>query len=107
MEQSKKIVVAFWSAVAARAAVVFVTAVTVLGEFSPNVKDQLKALFTHHWIGKGVLAALMYLVVLGIGLLVKKTATEAMVAKAMRQTAWLSAVATVGLFLFFAYESTQ
>jgi len=43
--------------------IIFITAVTIAADLSPMLKTWLKDTFTHHWIGKGVLATVLWLVV--------------------------------------------
>lgn len=42
--------------------IVFITVITVVVELFPDVKLLLKDTFIHHWIGKGVLAVSLFLV---------------------------------------------
>ena len=37
-------------------AIVAVVALTIVGELYTPLKDSLKAVFSHHWVGKGVLS---------------------------------------------------
>lgn len=40
--------------------IVFITAITIAAELAPQLKDWLKDSFSHHWIGKGIIAAIMW-----------------------------------------------
>jgi hypothetical protein len=47
-------------------AMILVTILTIGGELNPGLKGWLKEIFVHHWIGKGVLAVVTFLVVVGV-----------------------------------------
>lgn len=85
--------------------VVFVTVVTIVGDLYHPLKDWLKEVFTHHWIGKGVLGALIYVALTGIIMYMPFTGDK----EALQQRVkWLVIVATICvavLFLFFIYEA--
>lgn len=42
--------------------VVFIASITIAAELFPNLKSLLKDTFIHHWVGKGVLAVLLFLI---------------------------------------------
>jgi len=46
--------------------VVFLVLITVVADLIPTLKDWLKSSFYHHWIGKGVLAILIFFVIQGL-----------------------------------------
>ena len=95
----------FAAAVSGICTVVFVTLVTLLADLAPALKDWLKAVFTHHWIGKGVLAAVLFGL---IYFLVLKTAREDAkdrVAPLLRLLVWSAGFGTIIIFAFFAWEA--
>ncbi|MCK5332473.1 hypothetical protein KAJ41_01255 [Candidatus Parcubacteria bacterium] len=47
--------------VGAIASVVFIVLITIVADLVPPLKDWLKDNFYHHWIGKGILASLIFL----------------------------------------------
>lgn len=83
--------------------VVFVTLITVLADLAPALKNWLRDTFTHHWIGKGVLAAGLYVL---IYLLVVKTARKlpedggVPLLRALSFAAIFGAAAIFGFFLW-------
>jgi len=87
------------------AAILFVTSATIVGEFASEFKDWLKAAFFHHWVGKGVLAVAVFLLVsfLSRRALVRDGDSEA--AKGFYYLALASAVCGLILLGFFAYEA--
>jgi len=54
MDSGKKFVNSF--IISASIAVIFIVAVTIMGELYAPLKDWLKNAFTHHWIGKGAIS---------------------------------------------------
>ncbi len=40
--------------------IIFITAITIIAELSPLLKGWLKETFGHHWVAKGVLAAVLW-----------------------------------------------
>ncbi len=44
------------------ATLVFITAITIAAEYIAALKDWLKAWFFHHWVGKGVLALVVFII---------------------------------------------
>lgn len=53
---------AYGALIGATVTVVFLTVLVIWAELQPSVKDWLKATFTHHWIGKGLLATVVFFV---------------------------------------------
>ena len=60
MEKKFKIVNSF--IISAIITVVFITAITVLADLKPVLKEWLKDNFYHHWVGKGILASIILVV---------------------------------------------
>lgn len=81
--------------------IVVVTALTVAAEVSAPLKDWLKRLFFHHWVGKGVIALVVFLLfAYMIPMHVKKPLKDVV--------NWLTALAVAcgtAIFLFFLWES--
>lgn len=78
--------------------IIFITALTIIAELHPPTKDWLQTTFTHHWIGKSVLALVVF------GLL---SAMRYFFPNVKPHFGWLSGVAlgcAVALFGFFLYE---
>ncbi len=44
-------------------AIIFITAITIAADLYSPLKNWLKDTFSHHWIGKGVLAAALWMAV--------------------------------------------
>ena len=61
MEKKLKIVASF--TIAAIFSVLFITFMTIFGEFNKPFKGWLASAFYHHWIGKGALAMVIFFVV--------------------------------------------
>lgn len=90
-------------------AVLFVIAVTIGADLYLPLKDWLKNTFSHHWIGKGVLAGIIFLIGIPIGFLIPTPSDEAAKTARIVKRLWaLSLVSFFGataIFAFFVYES--
>jgi len=91
--------------IAAICAIFFITFITVLADLVLPLKDWLKAVFTHHWIGKGALSVGLFIF---LYLLLKKTLpppSESRPASMVRLLSWFAVLGTLLLFGFFLYET--
>ncbi len=87
------------------AAIVTVLTLTVLAELSQPVKDLLTQTFFHHWVGKSVLAVLVWL---GVGTLTWAIFARTDVRQAAQTVRVLVSVAILGalvLVLFLVWEA--
>ncbi len=77
--------------------ILFITALTIVSEIYSPLKDWLKTTFYHHWIGKSILALILFAVVSisPFGLSIKE------LEKYMIRTIWFSVLA---LFLYFIWH---
>lgn len=85
-------------------AVALVVVLTIAGELMTSIKPWLKEVFTHHWIGKGMLAAgvfaLGYFVRMAFPLKNESEAHRTMIA-----LSWITIVGTLALVGFFLFEA--
>lgn len=80
--------------------VVVVTALTVAAEMSAPLKEGLKRLFFHHWVGKGVIALVVFFLFAHmIPIHVKKPLREV-----VNWLTTLAAACGIAIFLFFLWE---
>lgn len=85
-------------------AVVFITAVTIAGELYKPLKDWLKDIFTHHWIGKGVLSFVgFYLIGFLLGFVIsgKRELTIAL----LYMLIWITTIGALAIVGFYLYET--
>jgi len=61
LEKKLKIIASF--TLASILSILFITFVTIYAEFNKPFKDWLAGTFIHHWVGKGVLAVVIFFVV--------------------------------------------
>ena len=83
--------------------VITITAITIIADLYPPVKEWLKNTFTHHWIGKGVLGVAVFVVIA----IIEGMRGEGTVAKAeqsVRMLIYVSLLGTIVLLAFFFYE---
>lgn len=85
--------------ISAMASVALVTWLTVYGELYSPLKNWLKATFYHHWLGKGILAVLVF-VLLGV-LLSRITKGDVRITE--RLLALLSLIMFLGFFTIFGF----
>lgn len=102
MKKNLKIVWAF--SLSAIVAILFITAATVVAELNSPFKDFLKDNFMHHWIGKGVLAAIIW----SLGGLLVNLFPFPSDEKKTTFMIWLISLSTIVgfliIFLFYLYE---
>ena len=80
--------------------VVVVTALTVAAEMSASLKDGLKQVLFHHWVGKGVIALVVFVLFAHvIPLRVKKP-----LSKVVNRLTMLTVACGIVIFLFFLWE---
>ncbi len=84
---------------------VFITVITLYAEFSPLLKDWLKTVFTHHWLGKSALSIILFIVVTFLGYFFPlKTDTDT-IRKRILLLFWVSSISSLTIVLFFGYEA--
>ena len=86
------------------ASIVTVTVITVAGELYAPLKDWLKSVFAHHWLGKSAISVIVFILFSLLGIVTLSDDEE----KTHRITALLfgSAVfCTLVLTIFFIYHS--
>jgi len=75
----------------------------VVADLYIPLKDWLKTVFIHHWIGKGVLALVFFILSLTIGLFVSPTGTRER--RLLSLSLWAAAISATVITLFFVYEA--
>lgn len=83
-------------------AITFIAFVTIGAELYIPFKNWLVAVFSHHWIGKGVLAMLIFLVV---GVIPAKHENSADVARLVAILFFISLLSAVAIAGFIGYEA--
>ena len=85
--------------------IVFVTAVTIGGELYAPLKNWLASTFTHHWLGKSVLTAGLFVVVTSIlAVIPRETSTTFSLGRRIQRLNLITVVATLVLIGFFIYH---
>lgn len=85
-------------------AVALVVVVTIIGDLYAPLKNFLKDAHYHHWVGKGIWAAILFTVVTFGYYFFKKIDTSDNTTRFMRALAWTLIFGALTLFLFFTYE---
>lgn len=89
-------------------AVAFITGITVTADLYLPLKGWLKLTFSHHWVGKGILAGVVFAAVTIIFLLMPVPVDELkikMLARGARNLALVSLAGTLVIIAFFIYEA--
>ena len=96
-------------------AIVFLTVITITGELykvagangkmvSP-IKDFLKAIFGHHWVGKGVLAVALFVILSGLLYIIfRKQSNSQSLVWTLSLLTYTLILGTVTIFGFNIYE---
>lgn len=98
----KNPIAAVWSATVVA---VFVAAITIAGEFLPALKDWLKVTFSHHWIGKSVLSAALFVALYGLFYSMLPDQKAGRLVAALRVLSWVTILAALSIYGFFTYET--
>ena len=102
---NKKLKFVYSFVISASVTVVFIVASTIYSELSKPFKDFLKETFTHHWIGKGIIAIILFAVVglLLDTLMTTKVNTDKLTV-ALKILSIVSILGFLAIAGFFVYE---
>ena len=90
--------------VGAISAVIFIVVLTITADLYAPLKKLLKDAHYHHWVGKGIWATILFVVVVSGYYFIKKIDTGESTTRFMRSLAWTLIFGALTLFLFFVYE---
>lgn len=83
--------------------ILYVPIITIGGEFMKPLKDGLKNIFWHHWLGKSVVLILLYAILVGI--FSRTATTDARQDERLLSTiTGVAVVSVLTIFVFFTYE---
>lgn len=89
--------------------VIFVTTVTIGGEVYAPLKNWLTSTFTHHWLGKSVLTAVLFFGITVVFMCIpRETSTAFALGRRVQRLSLvttLSALALVGFFIYHYYTA--
>ncbi len=84
---------------------IFIPLITLLAEFSESLKNGLKTIFWHHWLGKGILVIVLFIVLSFLwGLKPSKSLSPEEHAIQLMRALILSLIGSGIIFLFFVSE---
>lgn len=89
-------------------AIAFVTGITVTADLYLPLKNWLKLMFSHHWIGKGILAGAVFAAVTILFSFIPVPLNELkakILARSARNLALVSLAGTLIIIAFFIYEA--
>lgn len=109
MENKKnKIINSF--AISAVVAIVFITFATIFGELYKPFKNYLADTFSHHWIGKGVIAILIFYALGFLGYFYVKDSTvpadrqDDVMITLLKIVFWIAVTGVIVISGFYLYE---
>lgn len=86
---------------------VFIAAITITGELEPSIKDWLKSIFLHHWLGKGILSAVLFLATNAFCLIISKQPEEKTIIINLNRLFWVVCLGFIVIFGFYIYETLK
>lgn len=105
MYENTKIKTAYGAAISGIVAALFIAGITIVAELTPPLKDWLKVTFSHHWVGKSILAAGLFIILSFILALLPLRADEQKLRRVVTTLAWITITAALVIMGFFVYES--
>lgn len=83
--------------------IISVTVITIAGELYAPLKDWLKAVFTHHWLGKSAISVIVFILfsILGMATL---SADEYKTRQSISVLFSVAVLCTLALVAFFVYH---
>lgn len=88
-------------------AVIFIIAITIAADIYLSLKDLLKSVFSHHWIGKSILSVAVFIIVGAISFLLPIQANEEKISRLLRALSFLLIIGILAIFSFFVYETIR
>lgn len=104
MKNEFKIKIANALTVSAIITAIFITGVTIYADLNSALKDWLKNTFTHHWIGKGVLAVIIFIALIPLILFIFPNDKKERLKNNLMVLFWTTIIGTFAIFGFFIYE---
>lgn len=89
------------------AAVIFIIAITIIADLYLPIKDWLKDIFTHHWIGKSILSLVIFIIFGIISFFLPIKTNEEKISKLLKILFWILIIGTLAIFMFFIYEAVK
>jgi len=86
------------------AAMIFVTAITIVSDLYLPLKDWLKNTHGHHWVGKGIWTVILFLFFAVISYPLFKRNVCALSPRLVRLAGHFAIFASIAILLFFVYE---
>ncbi len=91
-------------AVSAVVAIIFVVFAIIFGELYSPFKDWLKETFNHHWIGKGVIAIVIFYALGFLGYFSAKDSETTLITM-LKIVFWVTLIGILTITGFFLYET--
>jgi|SRR3990172_7632185 len=85
--------------------IIFIALITIGADLYVPLKDWLKATFSHHWVGKGILSAILFAVLIVIFNFVIKDSSIKKVTKKLYILFWVTGLSGAAIVAFFLWET--
>ena len=85
--------------------IIFVVIITIFADLYLPLKDLLKQLFWHHWIGKGILSVLIFILGAYVKHIISRETFEKDLSKGLNSLTLISICSSIVLLVFFFYET--
>lgn len=101
----KKIKFVFSVANGAIGAIIFIMAITIAADLILPIKDWLKNIFSHHWVGKSILSLVLFILFFVISYFSPIRPNIEGLKNRLYVLIWFSMISPVLIFLFFIWEA--
>ena len=85
--------------------IIFIALITIGADLYVPLKDWLKVTFSHHWVGKGILSAILFAVLIVIFNFVIKDSSIKKVTKKLYILFWVTGLSGAAIVAFFLWET--
>jgi hypothetical protein len=105
--ENLKFNIVYAAAIGTITAVIFITIITIAADLYLPLKNWLADTFYHHWIAKGVLSIIIFLIAGFLLWILPIRADEEKIGRLLKILSWLLIVGALAIFLFFVYETIK
>ena len=93
------------TAISAAITALFIVGITIGAEIIPSLKSWIATTFYHHWVGKGILSVILFVVVAVITFVFSNATDDRSAHRALMALFWAVLFGMIVLGAFFFYES--
>ena len=82
--------------------IILITLMTILGELSAPLKSVFASIGSHHWVGKGIIALVAFVLFYFIFLGIKEKENDD---KAIKETVGVAVISAILIFIYFVLHT--